>query len=189
MLFKTFPALKVVPKDLEIEENTKVILLKGFEFLDFQSMGKKIVYHICAKSVHFQQLRERIDTKQMTYLSVPSDVNPSWRLLYKPPIPKKCEDLQWRILHSMLATNNFVSKFNEMVIPEMFFFCKASDTVFHLFCECSRLTPLFILLEKLIMKLGSSFTKTLFIFGCKYKQSWREQCYEKQTRHRGYKTI
>lgn len=47
LLFKTFPALKVVPKDLEIEENTKVILLKRLEFLDFQGMGKKIVYHLC----------------------------------------------------------------------------------------------------------------------------------------------
>ncbi len=78
-------------------------------------------------------------------------------------------------LHSVLATNTFVSKFNEMVIPECYF-CKASDTVFHLFCECSRLTPLFVLSEKLIMKLGFSFTKTLCIFGCKYKQSWRERC-------------
>lgn len=175
LVFKTFPELKVVPKKLELEENTNSFLLKGFEFLDFQRMGKKIIYHICAKSAHFEQLKDRIDTKWRAYLSVPRDVNPSWRLLYKPPVPKRCGDLQWRILHSVLATNNFVSKFNEMVLPECSF-CKASDTVFHLFCECSRLAPLFVLLGTLITKLGFSFTNTLFIFGCKYNQSCRERC-------------
>ncbi len=160
---------------MEIEENTKVILLKGFEFLDFQSMGKKIVYHICAKSVNFWQLRERIATKWRTYLSLPSDVNPSWRLLYKPPIPKKNVEIYSGeyFIACCLQTTLFLSSMKWLNLNVLFV---RLLTLFHLFCECSRFTLLFVLLEKLIMKFGFSFTKTLFIFGCKYKQSWREQC-------------
>lgn len=91
LVFKTFTALKVVPKKMEFEGHTNTFLLKGFEFLDLQRMGKKIIYHICAKSAHFEQLKERIDTKWRAYLSVPRDVNPSWRLLYNPQFLKDVE--------------------------------------------------------------------------------------------------
>ncbi len=31
----------------------------------------------------------------------------------QPPISKRCGDIQWRILHCIIASNSFVSKINE----------------------------------------------------------------------------
>ncbi len=171
-----FLSFLIVPKDLEIEENTKVILLK-FEFLDFQSMGKKIVYHICAKSVNFWQLRERIATKWRTYLSLPSDVNPSWRLLYKPPIPKKNVEIYSGeyFIACCLQTTLFLSSMKWLYLHVLFV---RLLTLFHLFCECSRFTLLFVLLEKLIMKLDFHLQKPfLFLVASISSRGVNSVCY------------
>lgn len=96
-------------------------------------------------------------------------------MLYKPPISKRCGDIQWRILHGIIASNSFVSKINETVLPECPF-CNALDNVFHMFCECVRINPLFEVLEKIITRLGFIFTKSLFILGCGYRRSLQQQC-------------
>lgn len=41
---QNFPVLKVIPKKLEINESGQFSLLKGDEVLDFQSLGKMILY-------------------------------------------------------------------------------------------------------------------------------------------------
>ncbi len=94
--------------------------------------------HICVKSVHLGQLKQRPDTKWRSWLSISDEMYPSWRLLYKPPISKRCGDIQWRILHCIIASNSFVSKINKTVLPTCPF-CDAFDNVFHMFCECCRL--------------------------------------------------
>lgn len=172
---QNFPEFKVVPKDWESDVNSQTKLLKGHGALVFHCIGKKLLYHICCKSVHLEQLKQRPDTKWRSWLSIPDDFYPSWRLLYKPPISKRCGDIQWRILHCIIASNSFVSKINKDVLPECPF-CNALDSVFHMFCECFRINPLFELLEKIIVRLGFTFTNTLFILGCKYKRSWQQQC-------------
>lgn len=95
--------------------------------------------------------------------------------MYKPPIPKRSGDLEWRILHCVVATNSLVSKCNVTVSCRCPF-CNVSDTVFHCFSVCFRLTPLFELLERIFTELGFMFTKNLFILGLKYKKEWKAQC-------------
>lgn len=56
------------------------------------------------------------------------------------------------------------------------FFCSLPESVFHVFTECSRLVPLFMLLERLFGNLGFVFNKTLFIYGCKYSRAHQQQC-------------
>ncbi len=90
------------------------------------------------------------------------------------PVSKRCGDLQWRVLHCAIASNSLVSKFNESVL--LCPFCNAHDTVFHMFFECSRLGSLFAILERLIIKLGFSYNKILFISGYLYRRSCQQQC-------------
>ncbi len=95
--------------------------------------------------------------------------------IYKSPLPKRSGGLQWRILHCVLATNVFVSKFNLNVLP-FCHFCNSYEMVFHVFIECSRLVPLFAFLERIIDGLGFDFNKILFIYGCRYSKVNKERC-------------
>lgn len=175
VVLMNFPKLKVVPRECGIDETGYVSLLKGYGELTFDCIGKKILYHICVKTLHVGQLKEKVDTKWRSQLSIPENILPSWRLLYKPPISKRCGDLQWRLIHCILATNKFIAKMNENV-TSICPFCDAIDTIFHMFCDCSRLDPIFVLLERIISKLGLLYTNSLFILGCGYRKSAQEQC-------------
>lgn len=170
-----FPDLKV-NIILDLDEDLNNTLLKGFEDVLFHNADKKILYCMCVKSLFSTQLKRRVDTKWREYLSISSEITPAWRCLYKPPIPKRSGDLQWRVLHCAVATNNFVSKFNGMVLSTCPFCNIDIDTVFHFFCDCLRLIPLFELLDKIFTKLGFMFTKNMFILGVKYKKEWKAQC-------------
>ncbi len=103
-------------------------------------MWQRKLYYICVKSVHIGQLQGRPDTKWRDNIDFCEGVHPSWRVFYKPPVSKRCGDLQWRVLHCAIASNSLVSKFNETVLLCPFF--NAHDTVFHMFFECSRLGSL-----------------------------------------------
>lgn len=104
-----------------------------------------------------------------------SDVRPAWRALYKPPLTKKVADLQWRVLHGIVAVNAFLSVINEGVSDKCPF-CPCKETVFHCYSECVRLVPLFMLLEILFRKAGEVFSKQMFILGFKYKKSVKQKC-------------
>ncbi len=45
-----------------------------------------------------------------------------WSVLYKPPLTKRVGDLQWRILHGIVAVNAFISVVNPSVDDKCFFF-------------------------------------------------------------------
>lgn len=42
-------------------------------------------------------------------LGLGDEVKPEWRALYKPPLVKRVGDLQWRVLHGVIAVNAFIS--------------------------------------------------------------------------------
>ncbi len=96
----------------------------------FMVFGEIFLYHICVKSLHLGRLKQRPDTKWRPWVSISDEIYPSWRLLYKPPVSKRCGDIQWRILHCIIASDSFVSKTNEAVLPTCPF-CNAPDNVFH----------------------------------------------------------
>jgi len=80
-------------------------------------------------------------------------VGPEWRSLYKPPLLKKVADLQWRVLHTAVAVNSFISVLNPDVNHDCPF-CTLRETVFHCFMDCCRLVPLFAMLEDLFKTFG-----------------------------------
>lgn len=171
-----FPKLFVSPKvGFEDDHVGKLLNFNGLQELDFQLVGKRDLYKLCVKVGYFEHIKDRDVTKWREFLTVPAPLSPSWRLFYKGPLPKRSGDLQWRLLHCALPPNSHVSKFNLNVLP-FCFFCSLPESVFHAFTECSRLVPLFMLLERLLGSLGLAFNKTLFIYGCKYSRAHRQQC-------------
>lgn len=133
------------------------------------------MYQVCVKTTYFNDLNDRYDTKWREKLTVADDIFPSRRLFYKSPLPTRSGDLQWRILHCVIATNVLVSKFNLNVLP-FCHSCNSLETVFHVFMECSRLVSLFALLERIIEGLGFDFNKILFIYGCRYSKVNKDRC-------------
>jgi len=77
----------------------------------------------------------------------------------------------WRLFHRIIASNSYISKLNETVLP-ICPFCIAKSIVSVL----DSVHSLFELLGEIIVKLGFSFTNSLFILGCRYRKSWQQQC-------------
>ncbi len=49
--------------------------------------------------------------------------------------------------------------------------CKETDTVFHIFCECCKLFPLFNILDGIFSRLCLHFSKIMFIYGYEYSRN------------------
>lgn len=131
-----FPELGVCPGVRpETSQVGKLLNFERLKGLLFHSVGKKDMYKDCVKTAYFKDLHDRIDTKWREKLTVADDISPSWRLFYKSPLPKRSGDLQWRIVHCVIATNAFVSKLNLNVLP-LCHACNSHETVFHVFIEC-----------------------------------------------------
>jgi len=168
----TFPNLLLSPK---LGECTGVFLES--EKLDMElheSNGKKL-YKACVKAFNKKGLHERVDTPWRTVFQMNDGVRPEWRALYKPPLAKRDGDLQWRILHGIIAVNAFISVLNPDVGKECPF-CFQRETVFHTFLYCSRLKPLFDGLQNLFNVFDESFSVQTFILGFKYVQKRRNEC-------------
>lgn len=72
---------------------------------------------------------------------------PVWSILYKPPLTKRVEDLQWMFLHGIVAVNAFISVVNPSA-DDKCMFGGYRETVFHCYMECKRSMPLFDLLSR-----------------------------------------
>lgn len=101
---------------------------------------------------------------------------PNWKTFYKPPLNKKIGDLQWRILHCIIAVNAFISMLNPDVGHECPF-CSQRETVFfHVFMSCPRLKPLFEVLQNLFKSFDEAFSMQAFIFDVKYTKRRQREC-------------
>ncbi len=136
----------------------------------FSDAGKKDLYALCVKAVHFHMLENLRESKWLDVFG--SGVSPKgcWRTLYKPPIEKRSGDLQWRVVHGIIATNRHRAHIDPQVGEECPF-CEVQETVFHLFLNCSRLQLFLRQLEGYCQILGEVFTPMLFIYGPKYSRS------------------
>lgn len=175
-----FPELYVTPKiDQHRNDNgddaNMLLSFKGLQSLPFSMASKQNLYNICVKSFFVGQLGERRDTKWRTYFSLLESKSPSWRSLYKNPLPKRSGDLQWRILHCSLATKVFLfkCKFSD---SSLCIVCQKPETVFHIFCECCKLFSLFNILDGIFNRLGLNFSKIMFIYGYEYSRNKKEVC-------------
>lgn len=127
----------------------------------------KTLYNMVVKVVHEKKLISLTDTPWRSYLGLMEEEKPQWRALYKPPLAKRVGDLQWRVLHGIIAVNSFISVMNPAVSHHCPF-CIERETVFHCFSVCVRLRPLFAFLGRLFRSMGETFSKKVFILGFPY---------------------
>lgn len=73
------------------------------------------MYRNIVKVTNVKWLNNRSDTVWRDTLEIITITKPVWRVLYKPPLPKRVGDLQWRILHGAVAINSFVAMLNPNV--------------------------------------------------------------------------
>jgi len=159
-----FPSM-VIPETVLKMENSAVTS-KILRDIVFDTMGGKSLYQVCVRVINKDKL-QRVDTPWRNHLKVEDGVNPVWGLIYKPPLTKKVGDLQWRVLHGIIAVNSFISILNPTV-QDKCPFCTDRETIFHCFTHCERLKSLFVLLESLFSSVNERFTMSVYIFGFKY---------------------
>lgn len=123
------------------------------------------------KTLNQGKLNAHNDTVRRTHLSLAPDIKPAWRSLYKPPLTKKHADLQWRIVHGIVAVNSFVSVINAAVEDKCPFGVQR-ETLFHCFSECVRLSALFVLLKAIFSRCGV----TIFICGFRFTRLRKNKC-------------
>lgn len=143
--------------------------------MDLYESNGKIFYKACVKVFNKRGLHERIDILWRTVFKMSNNVRPEWRALYKPPLTKRAGDLQWRILHGIIAVNAFISVLNPDISNECPF-CFQKETVFHTFLYCSRLKPLFDGLQNLLNCFNDKFSVQTFILSFKYVQKRKNDC-------------
>ncbi len=138
--------------------------------MDFTMVGGgKLLYKCFVKVYNKTSLDKRNDTVWRSKLGLDEETKPVWRVLYKPPLTKRVGDLQWRILHGIVAVNAFISIVNPSV-DDKCIFCGCRETVFHCYLECIRLMQLFDLLRRVLFKCGEEYTQRTFILGAGYSQ-------------------
>ena len=130
------------------------------------AQGKQL-YSICCFTRHNSSFSTMVESKWRDLRDPDSSPNDGWRVLYKPPVEKWMADIQWRIVHGILATNKYRAHFDSST-GEGCPFCSLTETLEHLVLTCPRLEELFNLLKDLVKGLGENFNIPSFIFGPKY---------------------
>ena len=138
-----------------------------------QEASGKTLYRLVVKTLNRDKLSGRTDTPWRSHFDLRGS-RPAWRSLYKPPLTKRHGDLQWRILHGVIAVNSFISVINKDV-EDRCPFCTERETVFHCFSECHRLSALFLFLQRVFTAFTEVFTRGVFICGFKYTRQKKEK--------------
>lgn len=170
----SFPQLLFSPENGTWQEKEGCLLsFKTHQPRYFCNADKMDIYTMCVKSWHLKALETVSESKWQECFGPGASPKGSWRSLYKPPIKKRSGDLQWRIVHGIIATNRHIAHLDPQG-GEGCPFCGEQETVFHLFLKCKRLQPVFCILEEWSHKLGEIFTPVFFIYGPKYSRRKRE---------------
>ncbi|KAK0155421.1 Transposon TX1 uncharacterized protein [Merluccius polli] len=77
--------------------------------LNLSATSKKSLYAVSVKVLNRAMLAGVRESRWLDVLAPGSSPRGSWRSLYKPPIEKRCADLQWRVVHGAVATNRHVA--------------------------------------------------------------------------------
>ncbi|KAF4070274.1 hypothetical protein AMELA_G00293290 [Ameiurus melas] len=108
-----FPEMYMTPSEAPDNDGTGQLLSYArLRNVPFSIITKDQLYNFCMKNELSRELKGRTDTKWRIHLSTPPSQSPTWRVLYKRPLPKRSGDLQWRVLHSAMPTNTFLFKCN-----------------------------------------------------------------------------
>ncbi len=163
-----FPELHVsIKKEDWLEDDKKLLSMDTPELNIFSILSRQTLYRACVKTINYQHLKNVRDSKWTMMFESGSSPKGSWRSLYKRPIEKRVGDLQWRIVHGILATNRhkvLLKVSDDEGCP----FCQVPETVYHLFIECTRLEQILGLIENWSLHFIGNFNQELFIFGPKY---------------------
>ncbi len=134
-----FPELHVsIKKEDWLEDDKKLLSMDTPELNIFSILSRQTLYRACVKTINYQHLKNVRDSKWTMMFESGSSPKGSWWSLYKRPIEKRVGDLQWRIVHGILATNRhkvLLKVSDDEGCP----FCQVPETVYHLFIECTRL--------------------------------------------------
>jgi len=171
---ESFPKLQV---SMIIDENPEKesILVFGIPELNlFEDISKKALYLSCVKVTHQSELKNCRESRWLEEFGQDSSPRRCWRSFYKSPIEKRTADLQWRIVHSAIATNRYLARVDPTVGKECVF-CGQEETLKHLFLDCSRLKGLFQILKSWLRKLGEDIDEKMFVFGPKYVAAERKR--------------
>lgn len=169
-----FPELKIAPAFNAFQEREGILLtFKTPEMELFSETGKKALYVTCVKVSHMNSLEGLKESKWQEDFGPGTSPKRSWGTLYKPPIEKRCGDLQWRIVHGLIATNRYRAHIDPQVGEECLF-CGQTETVLHLFFYCGRLEALLSQIEEWCRNLGEVFSPVLFIYGPMYKKNRKQ---------------
>lgn len=152
--------------NIDFSDLTGPLLITQRDF-NFCMLNGKCLYKLVVQGLKKKHLSGRTDTVWRAKFKVGDSRKPIWRVFYKAPLSKRVGDLQWRILHGAIGVNSFVVKFRKDM-SELCPFCEEIETVFHMFLECKRLSPLFMLLENVFKKCGVYWSDIAFIFGAGY---------------------
>ena len=156
-------------------QHTFPSLLLHFQgFIPFNSIEKRTVYFLCIKALVLERPAEpQAHWKRM--LRVTPSTAIQWPVMYKTPIAKRSGDLQWRLAHYILPSNvlsHRICSSNTELCP----FCGVTENIFHIFIECPRLAPLFMILSHVLRGLGLVFTHCGFIFGFSISYRCKNEC-------------
>ena len=148
----------------DVHDNNLSLCLYKFE--------KHVIYEFLISSMSVA--RQDLDTVWRDILSVPSEITPNFKDVYKSPIYKKEGDFQWRLLKGAISTGTFMQSagYTDSDLPECPFCQYVPDDLSHMFLECPRLAELFNVVTVLVEKITGVDTIPLlwFIFGPPYKK-------------------
>lgn len=152
-----FPSLFLLFKDEDCDSD---LVCTKQRTIVFDEVSGKVIYRNCVKVLNKKWLSCRTDTPWRNVFS--SVAQPEWRSLYKPPLTKKMGDLQWRLLHGIVATNSFISVLNPNIGHDCPF-CAERETVFHVFYHCVRLCSLLFYKPFLTLFMNNFQSKCSFL--------------------------
>ena len=169
-----FPSVHIKPHLRDCHGLGPLLGEDSQDWMPMDSVSGKALYQGCVKVLNKHQLKNRTDTPWRGHFKVHTDIKPEWSKLYKPPLTKNTGDLQWRILHGIVAVNAFVAVLNPEV-SNVCPFCTERETIYHCFAQCQRLISLFRTMSALLLLFGEVFTKQMFIFGFKYGKGCKKK--------------
>lgn len=111
-----FPELFFSAKTGTWQEKEGCLLTFKIPYLAaFADADKKAIYTMCVKVWHLNTLQSVSESKWLEVLGPGESPKGRWRSLYKLPIEKRSGDLQWRVVHGIIATNRHRAHLNPEV--------------------------------------------------------------------------
>ncbi|KAJ3583936.1 hypothetical protein NHX12_015433 [Muraenolepis orangiensis] len=169
-----FPALSVGPAVGEWREEDGLLLSLGtLTPGEFSSCSGRRLYLSCLKVLNLRSLAGVRESRWTDVFGLAFSPQGSWRILYKSPVEKRMADIQWRIIHGAIATNQYRAHFDPGTrggCP----FCFVAETLEHLVVSCPRLAGLKNMLQGWVEGFGEVFSIPLFVHGPKYILKKRE---------------